>query len=345
MAQLTERYEFIDLAKGVCILLVAFFHIVGRPFPDSVNSTLSSFRMPLYFILSGIFFSRYGGMKEFVIKKVNRLLIPFLFCWLIRAAMCIAYYFRSLVVDVSLSFDYAYLLSKIFDSSLGCFMPLWFLPCLFFCGVFFYFILMFCDFFRKNRIAWLIVLSGTVGVMGFILYDLDIQLPLWIDNAMVSLPFYAFGYLLRKQTDFLQSSKYNKIYILLSVTLFVLTFIINIKSLSKFCDLKVVSFVSYYLCGVTGTLAVLLLSKKIIRIPIISLYGRYSICILMTHFLFVPVLYNTGIIDIVESLGVNALFFKVCYYIVVMSSYLLIIPFMIKYLPYVCAQKDLFQGK
>ena len=344
MEQSKARFEFIDLAKGFCILLVAFFHIVGRIFPDSVNGTLASFRMPLYFILSGMFFSRYGGFKEFVIKKVNRLLIPFLFCWLVRAVICVAYYIRTLMVDASLSFDGAYLLDKLFDSSLGFFMPLWFLPCLFFCGIFFYLIVMLCDCFNRNRVLWLILFSMLVGTIGFILSDNGFDLPLWTGRALVSVPFYAFGYMLRKQTEFLQTTRYNKVYILLAVLLFALTFFTYVGATSL-CGGKAAYFFSYYFCGISGTMAILLLSKKIKRIPVISYYGRYSICILMTHFLFVPILYNMGILEYVETLGINVLWFKICFFIVVMLSYLLIIPFMIRFMPHVCAQKDLWTMK
>lgn len=73
------RYAFIDLAKGICIILVVILHICGGTGIPKLDVALSSFRMPLYFILSGIFFSRYSCFAEFIVKKVNRLLIPFLF--------------------------------------------------------------------------------------------------------------------------------------------------------------------------------------------------------------------------------------------------------------------------
>ena len=48
-----KRIEFIDLAKGVCILLVIMMHTdVNVDFPG-----LRGMRMPLYFILSGLFFN------------------------------------------------------------------------------------------------------------------------------------------------------------------------------------------------------------------------------------------------------------------------------------------------
>lgn len=53
----TQRIDFIDLAKGVCIFLVVIGHC-GVP----INIPgFEIVRMPLYFILSGLFFKDYGG--------------------------------------------------------------------------------------------------------------------------------------------------------------------------------------------------------------------------------------------------------------------------------------------
>ena len=70
-----KRIEFIDLAKGICILLVVLLHI-----GIDVNFWgTTSMRMPLYFVLSGLFFKDYGSLYNLLIKKTNRLIIPFLF--------------------------------------------------------------------------------------------------------------------------------------------------------------------------------------------------------------------------------------------------------------------------
>lgn len=47
-----QRIEFIDLAKGICIILVVLLHIV----PSANIPELRFIRIPLYFILSGLFF-------------------------------------------------------------------------------------------------------------------------------------------------------------------------------------------------------------------------------------------------------------------------------------------------
>lgn len=71
-----KRIEWIDSAKGVCICLVVLHHILasyGLYSKGVVSShiyySLQSFRIPLYFVLSGLFFKSYGGILLFIIKK------------------------------------------------------------------------------------------------------------------------------------------------------------------------------------------------------------------------------------------------------------------------------------
>ena len=77
-----ERIDFVDLTKGICIILVVMSHIGGAFDQLDYNSMLSCFRMPLYFFISGIFFKSYEGLFGFVIRKINKLIIPFLFFYI-----------------------------------------------------------------------------------------------------------------------------------------------------------------------------------------------------------------------------------------------------------------------
>lgn len=51
----TERIEFIDLAKGICILLVMVLHLIPTSDQISYMLNLECLRMPLHFCLSGFF--------------------------------------------------------------------------------------------------------------------------------------------------------------------------------------------------------------------------------------------------------------------------------------------------
>lgn len=71
--------DFVDLTKGVCIILVVMAHIGGAFDQLDKHSMLSCFRMPLYFFISGIFFKPYEGLSGFTVRKINKLIIPFIF--------------------------------------------------------------------------------------------------------------------------------------------------------------------------------------------------------------------------------------------------------------------------
>ena len=71
-----QRIDFVDLTKGVCIILVVMAHIGGAFDQLDKHSMLSCFRMPLYFFISGIFFKPYEGLYGFIIRKINKLIIP-----------------------------------------------------------------------------------------------------------------------------------------------------------------------------------------------------------------------------------------------------------------------------
>ena len=74
-----KRIEYIDLMKGFCITLVVYHHAVGYFGVEIIDKVLHNFRMPLYFFLAGMFFKRYSCFTEFLIRKTNRILIPYFF--------------------------------------------------------------------------------------------------------------------------------------------------------------------------------------------------------------------------------------------------------------------------
>lgn len=68
---MTKRIEYIDLAKGICIMLVVLLHVFGD-MSGTVIKIMNLFRMPLYFVLSGLFFKQYEGFYSFLKKKTNK---------------------------------------------------------------------------------------------------------------------------------------------------------------------------------------------------------------------------------------------------------------------------------
>ncbi|UCJ09225.1 acyltransferase [Chitinophaga pendula] len=97
------RHAWIDYAKGIAILFVVYRHVIygllysGVEINDTMmdaNEMLYGFRMPLFFFLSGLFFSssqRKYGPKNFAITKVNTLLYPYLLWCIIQLTLQIMF--------------------------------------------------------------------------------------------------------------------------------------------------------------------------------------------------------------------------------------------------------------
>ena len=77
----TKRISYIDMAKGIGILLVVFGH---SAFPTpTVNQWISSFHMPLFFLLSGMLLSHTCAHEKplgaTLKKKARTILVPYFF--------------------------------------------------------------------------------------------------------------------------------------------------------------------------------------------------------------------------------------------------------------------------
>ena len=186
-----ERIEYIDLAKGICILLVVLDHIAGyRYFSDGnypMNDIFEQTRMPLYFILSGLFFKDYGGIREFLLRKTNRILVPYLFFLILyRVSAKAIYSFTGISVG-------------------EIWAPLWFLLCLFWMNAIFatmyYSVKRFVQTERTSEIILALCVLG-FGIAGYLIG----YTPLSIGSAMTSLPFLWMGYFLNRKLSFFQLS-------------------------------------------------------------------------------------------------------------------------------------------
>lgn len=77
------REHYIDVAKGVAMLLVIIGHITI--IPSWLYAWINSFHMPLFFFLSGMVYNpyKYDKFKDFFKAKFKGLIIPYFFLCLI----------------------------------------------------------------------------------------------------------------------------------------------------------------------------------------------------------------------------------------------------------------------
>lgn len=175
----SSRVKFIDLAKGICILLVVYEHTAGSYIGEN---TLVHLRMPLYFVLSGLFFKTYDGISDFLRRKINKLLIPFLTFYII------GYIFTNVsalaLSNPVLKRD----LLEVFYSNDYFNNPIWFLICLFWANIYFWII---SNLFSKEWLRAAVVLFG--GLIGWTIGE---TYSLYLVQSLSVLPFFYFGSLL-----------------------------------------------------------------------------------------------------------------------------------------------------
>ncbi len=338
-----KRLQYIDLAKGFSITEVVLYHIFVHldNVPTIVNS-ISLFRLPLFFFLSGLFFKEYDGFTDFFRRKVNKLLIPFAFFYFVTSfampnILNILGHTVKHTESLGLSGLWAFIVEEEFSNS-----SLWFLWALFLLSLYFYAILVPVKKISSNPkiIAFCITVCGfTIGIIGsvFLATPPRYNLPGFIDSAMSALPFFVMGYLFNKFTDILVPNKWDKYLPIIVVACFALVFYVGGSCSYKENNYHITPILQY-VCGMAGTLGVVLGAKMLGDLPFITYWGRYSLMILVTHGLLLQIYVPIGN-KFLAALPQLVIVFVIL--IAVMFTYQLLIPLMKKYLPYVTAQKDL----
>ena len=325
-----KRIEFIDLAKGVCILLIVLLHCgVKISFPG-----YTLLRMPLYFILSGLFFRDYGGFLQHALKKINKLLVPFIFFYVVSYVPF--YMFESLVREV-IKNDADGILD-VFNKRQLFNGPLWFLLCLFWTNLLFCLIKLNI---KKEVFRGLTVLL--VGVFGVFLGREDVFLPMYMDVAMSALPYFYMGYLLTK-TRLLFPNKYDRYNLLIAAACYGVTYIISTtlgNPIMSFIDNQMRGSIALnYIGSFCCVVSILIICKMIKKMPIISFCGRYSIIILCLHYMIHrPVL--LAIFTLRPDASGQWIYWLTA--LITISVCIAMIPLCKKFIPWFTAQKDLIK--
>lgn len=322
---MNKRIDFIDLAKGICILLVILAHCgVSMNYPG-----LQTIQMPLFFILSGFFLKDYGGFARFIIQKTNRLLLPFLFFYLTGYVVfyLLKYFAPSILKTDANGIMDVFTQRQYFNG------PIWFLLCLFWTNV------MFCAISLNVRKEWVracIVLC--LGLFGAFLGLKEVILPCMIDVALTAFPFFYFGYILKK-TPLLYKNKNDKYNLLFALLLYSIAFAFSLWFDSPYIGFHANHIVGnipvIYIISITSVMAILYLCKIVGRLPFLSYFGRYSIIPLCVHHLIYRpvklVMMHFGMDNVLALSVITVLLSWAC------------IPLCIKYIPYFTAQKDLIK--
>ena len=341
----TNRIEYIDVIKGFSILWVVLYHIVGADYWTS-----APYRLPLFFFLSGIFFSK-KPFDQFFLRRINTLIVPFVVFMIIPYLILLfKYEFLAKILHVEnvgpektwsiiLGFFNIFKFSHdIFHESLVLNIPLWFLIGLFLIQMFFYGL----SFFTDKRI-YIISISLIIYVISVICLDKGINGPLLIPFTFKYLIYYAIGSLYGKKLINYIKVKHNKIVLLItSLPILIILSYINFDSFFQLSlIIKALSFI---------VLAFLFFqeSYQFMVFKPLQFFGRNSLIVLVTHYIIIkqsyPLFLRTFQIMGIEDMKNSSLYILSMLLLVCIGEYFLII-LLNRYFPQFVAKKDVFISK
>lgn len=325
MASPRKRIEFIDLAKGICIILVVLVHSTTS---SDQYRFLQALLMPLYFFLAGIFFKEYSGFWATFLNKTDRLLVPAAFFLAIYLLCSMA---GHIVIgkDPRESFDIFAPPSQGFRIN----NAIWFLISLFWqCMIFLAVVKISPSFIIR---ALIVVILTSIGL---ICSTHKIILPLNLDSALTALPFFFAGFCYRK-ANMLNAKRFEWATLCRSIA-----FIALALWLAKINNYNVIYYqantfggfpIIAYFESLALILALLDICRAVKYIPFVSYCGEFSIIILGTHLIFVLAASNLE-----KYFHADFPEFAV-FLIALVFSALMIKPFR-KFFPKFTAQKNLF---
>lgn len=275
-------------------MIIVALHITGF-----VHASLSSLILSSFFVISGYFFNFNQTDSAVIIKKINQLLVPYLFFFFLSFIIYSPYtFFLGLPPVVQLS--------NIYKSNIGINNPIWFIECLFWCNII---LLLLFRLFRNFRQKQFVIFSSVAlsALCGFYLRKNNIFLPMHFTTALVALPLFYFG-LLFKNINMLAQRGQKKFFLReLPVGIFLLGIVIIMIQTNGYAFWQYHSLTLFgspilaYILPVLLVSCILLVFKPLPRIPFLEWIGQSSLIVLGMHMIVgVPVMkiINTAFIDV-----------------------------------------------
>lgn len=273
-----KRIEWIDIAKGIGITLVSFGHLrngdgqsVWLPALDSLIAAIYLFHMPLFFLLGGMTFSMRGGFRQFLVRKIKTLLVPYyIFSLYFLAKPFAVLLVPKLRAELNAGRSYSSI-GKQFIDVLIMGEGLWFLMAFFVGELLMYAVATVAN--RKEQCWLLIIITGLIAIIVYSLYH-DVlslpKLPFQLDRGVQVLGYMCLGYAF-KRTLIALTRQQGAVLFLLGTPLFSILAIINCLCTPIIASLEAI------LAAFTGSVAVIGLSVTITHNHVFASIGKNSL--------------------------------------------------------------------
>jgi fucose 4-O-acetylase-like acetyltransferase len=335
---MTKRIDYIDMLKGFTILWVIWMHL---NIPSIIDPSV---QMPVFFFLSSCFF-KLRPAKEFVMRKVNTLLIPLLFFWMISWMIRVFenefipnYFDFSKIIwsDVFNIFTkYSYMQVNI----------LWFLMALFLVNLMYFWLLKFnCS---KKIIAGLSILFYIIGALirtNYLKYTCT-MFPL--AEILIFQLWFLIGLLFGKTLfSWINAPLEKRMLLLLSVSVITMFSITVID-----WDKEFLQKIPYLIYMIPYTLSFIILALWVFRklahcgwMKIFGYYGTNSLIVYVTHMLLIHSFFRAYMNSIIcSAIGITQdnVYYLIVVFIVICLIEIGLIIFFNRYFPQFVGKKEL----
>jgi polysaccharide biosynthesis protein PslL len=289
---MAKRIEYIDIARGIGILLVVMGHNDFAAVSPFMYKVIYSFHMPLFFFLSGYFFNATIGFWGFFKKRFHTIMKPYFF------TIFLIYFF-------SISFGkvgFQTAITRIIKSMYGTghyldWVQLWFLPHLFVVSLYAFVFYRVMANINSRLVRWLLLLLTLVlaSLLLKTFYPFQLSalgkdyelfgLPYSLDLVLLSGFFFIFGSESRHITS---ESLFSNVFFLIVTAASMIALNLLFPQRIDFNTRVYDSFVINTVEAITGILFVFALSKQIERwLPWLASFfkycGKISLILLLFH--------------------------------------------------------------
>lgn len=280
MAEVKKRIEWLDISKGIAIILVVLGHTLSSSNP--LWSIIYSFHMPLFFFVAGYTFKSKPIVEELK-SSALRLLLPYVVCFVLISLISVLWLPQldlGWMSKQALGFFFASAIEvKFFE--LPAVGIIWFFWALFASRIFLNLTLAFFDRYKVQeaiRFTFYLVLSIIGGLVSG-----KIFLPFALDLIPATTLFLYLGYL-AKQKDFFSSLNRNIVIFVAALILWVVCLIFTPYTMDNFFHTRLYG---NPLAALSGTLVCIYIAMIVARVPILKNYlifmGAGSIIVFFLH--------------------------------------------------------------
>ena len=286
------RLEWVDIAKGIGIILVVFghslFNILGSEHVDLVIPTITSiylFHMPLFLFINGFLFKKDDKVLESSIYQFTRLVIPFLCYFALATLILIA---TNQLDKITISDFIKYLWNgRRFVEDMGHLhlTPMWYLLCLFNTRILYNFIIVKYNKWVVNAIIVICLLLAYTNSM----YYPSFTLPFCLHMVAFAIVIFHLGNLYKRY----DTKNANWLIIIIGMLAILCPIFFNIGSI----NIAITNYgtpIFTLLCSILGVLFVINISKILSKMKYVSTIlsepGKASLVIMALHLVFYPII-------------------------------------------------------